>query len=137
MVRVKSAWALGELGALRAIFGLWRAAHPGYPILIRRAALEAIVRIDRFDLLPAEEVYRAASVDRDAGIRKYHYIFLGRLRHPAGRELLAERARTEGDFFARRAAEFALATPGSLLAMPATPTRHASAPLLPSRTRTP
>lgn len=135
MVRVRAAWALGELGSLRAVPALWRAAHPGYPVLLRLAALEAIIRIDRFDAIRSSDVLAAARAEKIPAIRKYLYIFLGRINHPQARQLLIHRARSEQDFFARSAAEFALSKPGSIMTHPAPPARHPSAPLLPGRTR--
>lgn len=135
LVRVRAAWALGELGALRARPALWRAAHPGYPLLLRLAALESLVRIDRFDALSPDAVYAAARVEKNPVVRKYLYILLGRVGHRDARKLLAYRAHSEKDFFAMRAAQFALSKDANLLAQLAPPARHAAAPLLPGRTR--
>lgn len=135
LVRVRAAWALGELGSLRAVHALWRAAHPGFPFLLRLTALESLIRIDRFDGLHADAIFTAARAEKSPAIRKYLYIILGRVRHPGARPLLVHRARAELDFFAKRAAEFALSRAGSLFAEPAPPARHAAAPLLPGRTR--
>lgn len=135
LVRVRAAWALGELGSLRAVPALWRAAHPGYPVLLRLAALEALIRIDRFDAIPPAAIYAAARVEKIPAIRKYLYLLLGRLNHPAAKSLLRHRAQTEKDFFARRAAEFTSSKPGPLLAGVPPPPRHPEAPLLPGRTR--
>ncbi|OGH62469.1 MAG: hypothetical protein A3G34_12780 [Candidatus Lindowbacteria bacterium RIFCSPLOWO2_12_FULL_62_27] len=135
LVRIRAAWALGELGALRAVPALWRAAHPGYPLLLRLAALEALIRIDRYDLIPADSLFLAARVEKYASVRKYLYLLLSRLRRPHVQDLLRRRARAEQDFFARRAAEFALSRPGGIGAHVAPPARHPAAPLLPGRTR--
>ncbi len=134
LVRVRAAWALGELGSLRSIPGLWGAAHPQHPFLLRLASLEALIRIDRFETLHPNAVYAAARAEKSPVVRKYLYIILGRVRHPRAGELLRHRAKTEHDFFARHAAEFALSR-ADLLATPPPPARHAAAPLLPGRTR--
>ena len=135
LVRARAAWALGELGSLTAVQALWRAAHPEYPLLIRLSALEALIRIDRFDAIAAGAVFAAARAEKNPAIRKYLYILLGRMNHPQASPLLRHRARTERDFFARRAAEFALSRAGSLNWHPAPPARFDAAPLLPGRTR--
>ncbi|MBI4179853.1 hypothetical protein HY522_10585 [bacterium] len=135
LVRVRAAWALGELGAIRAIPALWRAAHPGFPLLIRLASLEAILRIDRYHTLNPSAVFAAARAEKIPAVRKYLYIILGQIRDPRVRPLLQHRAASERDFFARRAALFALHAPTRLAAHLAPPSRHAAASLLPSRTR--
>lgn len=135
LVRVRAAWALGEAGSIRAVPALWRAAHPGFPMVLRRAALEALVRIDRFDGIHPGAVLNAARVEKDPGIRKYLYILMGRMNYAPALPFLRDRARTERDFFAMRAAEFATSKAGNLWSRPAPAARHANAPLLPAQTR--
>jgi hypothetical protein len=114
LIRAKAAWALGELGDRRAVRPLWETAVHSEGAIARRSALESLLRIDVWQGIESAWVYGEARNEKDPGIRKYHYLILGRMRPEGLADFLKEAAARETDFTARLAIEYAAHETGSL-----------------------
>lgn len=114
LVRAKAAWALGELGDRRAGRILWESAKHGGGHIARRSALEALLRLDHWDDLPAEWVASESENESDPAIRKYYYLILGRMRPPNLEAILERAAAREENTTAQLAVKFAAHETGSL-----------------------
>lgn len=108
IVRAKAAWALGELGDLGSVEVLWDAARLARGEIVRRSALDALLRIDYWDPINPSWVVAEARRQADPGIRKFFYLILGRIRSAEALEFLRGARRSERDSLCRLAIAFSL-----------------------------